>query len=87
MRLFWPIFRLIQRSGSAEKVAATSIFLASAPEAAQTTGHYFESSTRPKNLGAAFQDRTNQEKTWGLAESLVRDAPTAIPVGAVEAAK
>ena len=85
MKLFWPIFRFIQRRGSAEKVARTSIFLASAPEAAQITGHYFESSTRPKNSGAALQDRTIQEKTWELAESLVQNAPTAIPVGSVEA--
>jgi NAD(P)-dependent dehydrogenase (short-subunit alcohol dehydrogenase family) len=84
LRLFWPIFRLIQRSGSAEKAARTPIFLASAPEAANLTGQYFESSTRPKQIPAEALDRENQEKTWELAEALVRNAPTAISVEAVE---
>lgn len=84
MRLFWPVLRLIQRRGSAEKAARTSIFLASAPEAADFTGQYFESSTRPKNLGPALLDLAKQERTWELAVSLVRNAPTALPVDAVE---
>jgi NAD(P)-dependent dehydrogenase (short-subunit alcohol dehydrogenase family) len=80
MRLFWPILRLVQRSGSPEKAARTSIYLASSPEAANLTGQYFESSTRPKQLPAEMLDRTNQEKTWELAASLVKNAPTAIQV-------
>ena len=74
----WPIFRLIQRMGSPEKVAHTSIFLASAPEAANITGKYFESSTDPKDLRGEVIDYAKQERTWELGISLVRDAPTAI---------
>jgi NAD(P)-dependent dehydrogenase (short-subunit alcohol dehydrogenase family) len=78
MRLLWPVFRVLQRIGSPEKVAHTSTFLASAPEAAKITGKYFESSTRPKELSPHVVDLAKQEKTWELATSLVREAPTAI---------
>jgi NAD(P)-dependent dehydrogenase (short-subunit alcohol dehydrogenase family) len=78
MRLLWPVFRILQRIGSPEKVARPSIFLASAPEAADVTGQYFESSTRPKELNSVVVDLAKQEKTWELATSLVREAPTAI---------
>ena len=78
MRLLWPVFRILQRIGSPEKVARTSIFLASASEAANVTGQYFESSTRPKTLAPDVVDLTKQEKTWELMTSLVRQAPTAI---------
>lgn len=80
MRVLWPIFRLLQRIGSAEKVAQTSIYLASAPEAADFNGRYFESNTRPKDLGADVADAIKQEKTWELAEYLVHTAMTAIHV-------
>jgi len=80
MRLLWPVFRVIQRSGSPEKVAHTSIYLASAPEAANMTGQYFESSTRPKNLSAEIIDQVNQEKTWEVGTSLVCVALTATPL-------
>lgn len=84
MQLFWPILRLIQRRGSAEKAARTSLYLATAPEAANLTGQYFENSTGPKNPGPAVLDPANQEKTWELAASLVRNAPTAVPIDTVE---
>ena len=61
MRLFWPLFRLVQRSGSPEKGARTSVFLASAPEAAAVSGQYFESSTRPKTLPPEMLDPDLQE--------------------------
>jgi retinol dehydrogenase 14 len=86
MRRLWPLIRLIQRIGSPEKVAHTSIYLASAPEVAQMTGKYFESNTRPKDLGPHVADDAKQEKTWDLGTSLVRDAVTAIPVSS-EAAR
>ncbi|HSL45397.1 MAG TPA: SDR family NAD(P)-dependent oxidoreductase [Anaerolineales bacterium] len=79
LRLPWPVFRVIQRSGWPEKVAHTSIYLASAPEAANMTGQYFESSMRPKNLSAEVIDQVNQEKTWEVGTSLVRVALTATP--------
>jgi NAD(P)-dependent dehydrogenase (short-subunit alcohol dehydrogenase family) len=79
MRPLWPVLRLIQRIGSPEKVAHTSIYLASASEITGIAGQYFESSTRPKNLSPEVIDQTKQEKTWELGVSLVRNALTAIP--------
>lgn len=75
---FWPVMRLLQRIGSAEKVAQTSIYLASASEAANINGQYFESSTHPKQLSAEIIDVPKQEKTWELGVSLVQNAQTAI---------
>ncbi len=79
MRRLWPLIRLLQRVGSPEKVAHTSIYLASASEAANITGQYFESSIHPKDLGQEVIDLTKQKKAWDLADLLVREAPTAIP--------
>jgi NAD(P)-dependent dehydrogenase (short-subunit alcohol dehydrogenase family) len=83
LRLFWPVFRVLQRSGSPEKAARTSTYLASAPEAAAFNGQYFESSTRPKDPGSVVLDQANQEKAWALGVSLVREAPTALRAGVV----
>ena len=69
---------LIQRMGSPEKVARTSIYLAGAPEAANITGKYFESSTDPKDLRGEVIDYAKQERPWELGTSLVRDDPTSI---------
>lgn len=79
LRVLWPIFRLLQRVGSPAKVAQTSIYLASAPEAGGFNGRYFESSRRPKDLAADITDATKQQKAWELAEHLVRTARTAVP--------
>jgi NAD(P)-dependent dehydrogenase (short-subunit alcohol dehydrogenase family) len=79
MRRLWLLIRLLQRIGSPEKVARTSIYLAGAPEAANINGQYFESSTRPKDLSAEVIDAAKQEKAWELGASLVRHARTAIP--------
>ena len=78
MRKLWPLIRLIQRVGSPEKVARTSIYLASAPQAANINGQYFESSTRPKNLSEEVIGVTKQEKAWELGAFLVQNAHTAI---------
>ena len=80
------ILRMIQRRGSAEKAARSSIFLACAPEAASITGTYVEPNARPGSPAPAALDWANQEKTWELAASLVRNAPTAILVGPVDTA-
>jgi NAD(P)-dependent dehydrogenase (short-subunit alcohol dehydrogenase family) len=77
MRVLWPIFRLLQRVGSPEKVAQTSIYLASASEAATFNGRYFESSMRPKDLSADVTDAIKQERAWELAEYFVHTAITA----------
>jgi NAD(P)-dependent dehydrogenase (short-subunit alcohol dehydrogenase family) len=79
MRPLWPVLRLIQRIGSPQRVAHTSIYLASAPAVADITGQYFENSTSPKNLGTEILDQTKQEKAWELGTSLVRDTLTANP--------
>ena len=84
LRWLWPVFRLMQKRGSPEKASSTSIFLASAPEARNLSGQYFESSTRPKKLPGAVLDPANQDKTWKFAEALVRSAPTAVKTGIVE---
>ena len=78
MRPFWPVMRLLQRIGSPEKVACTSVYLASAPDVATITGQYFESSTRSKQLSPELLNDSKQEKTWQLGTSLVRNAVTAI---------
>jgi NAD(P)-dependent dehydrogenase (short-subunit alcohol dehydrogenase family) len=78
MRKLWPIFRLIQRTSSPEKAARTSVFLASSPEAANVTGCYFESNTRPKDLRPEITEVEMQEKAWELGFALVSNAPTAI---------
>ena len=77
-RMLWPLFRWIQRQGSPEKAASSSIFLASSPAVAGVTGTYIESDLRRKDPAPAARDRSNQEKAWELAESLVRSAPTAL---------
>lgn len=81
LRVLWPIFRLLQRVGSPAKVAETSIYLASNPEAGTFNACYFESSRRPKDLGPEILDATKQKKTCELADYFVRTAPTASPVG------
>ncbi|HET9908219.1 MAG TPA: SDR family NAD(P)-dependent oxidoreductase [Anaerolineales bacterium] len=78
LRPLWPVVRLMQRTGSPEKAAHTSIYLASGPELANITGQYFESSIHPKYPGSALLDQVNQDKAWELAMALVRDAPTAL---------
>jgi NAD(P)-dependent dehydrogenase (short-subunit alcohol dehydrogenase family) len=78
MQRLWPLIRLMQRFGSPEKVARTSIYLASAPEAGHINGRYFESSRRPKELSEEIIDVAKQEKTWKLGAALVCNARTAI---------
>lgn len=75
-RLFWPLFRLIQRRGSPERAARSPTFLASAPEAGYLSGAYVESDARPVQPSDAALDRANQERAWELGTSLVANAPT-----------
>jgi NAD(P)-dependent dehydrogenase (short-subunit alcohol dehydrogenase family) len=79
MRPLWPILRLIQRMGSPEKVAHTSIYLASAPEVVDMTGQYFESSTNRKALRSEIADYAKQEASWKLGTLLVRAAQRLFP--------
>jgi retinol dehydrogenase-14 len=77
-RLFWPVFRRMQRRGSAERAAHASVFLASSPEAASVTGTYFESNAKPKRPSALALDVDNQERAWDLAATLTTQASTAL---------
>jgi NAD(P)-dependent dehydrogenase (short-subunit alcohol dehydrogenase family) len=77
VRPFWPLLRVLQRRGSPEQAARSSIFLASAPAAASMTGKYLDSNVRPATPAPAALDRTNQEQAWELAVRLVSNAPTA----------
>jgi retinol dehydrogenase 14 len=78
VRPFWPVLRLLQRRGSPEQAARSSIFLASAPEAASMTGTYMGSNVRPADPAPAALNRAYQEQAWQLAATLVSNAPTTI---------
>lgn len=75
-RLFWPVFRRIQRSGSAEDAARSPIFLTSSPEVAGVTGAYYESNAKPKRPSTLALDKDEQERAWDLTTALVSRAPT-----------
>lgn len=77
-RLIWPIIRVVQRTGSAEDAAQSSIFLASSPEVADISGEYFESDMNEEQPAQAALNRDTQEQTWDLAHSLVWNAPTVV---------
>lgn len=79
--LFWPIFRLIQRTGSAEKAARSSIYLASSPELSGVTEKYFESNAHPRRPSAAALDQASQKKSWEIATTLVENALSVIHKG------
>jgi hypothetical protein len=85
-RLFWPLFRFVQRRGSPERAARSPTFLASAPEAGHLSGIYVESDARPVQPSAAALDRANQERAWELGTSLVANAPTRARDGAAVSA-
>lgn len=82
-RFLWPVFRRIQRSGSAEKVANSPVFLMSSSEVAGVTGMYYESNTKPKRPFTLALDKDEQERAWDLATALVSHAPTASASGKV----
>ena len=76
-RLFWPIFRKVQRSGSPAKAARCPVFLMSSPEVAGVTGAYYGSNARPKRPSPVALDEDEQGRAWDLATSLASRAPTA----------
>lgn len=80
-RLFWPIFRRVQRSGSAEKAAYSPVFLMSSSEVAGVTGAYYESNAKPKRPSALALDEDKQERAWALATALASRAPTELASG------
>jgi retinol dehydrogenase 14 len=85
VRPFWPLLRVLQRRGSPEQAARSSIFLASAPAAASMTGIYLDSNVQTATPAPAALDRANQEQAWELAVRLVTNAPTATHTDQVSA--
>jgi NAD(P)-dependent dehydrogenase (short-subunit alcohol dehydrogenase family) len=75
-RLVWPLVRLMQRRASPEAAARSSIYLASAQQAAGITGQYFESRAQAKRPSALAMNIANQERAWELAATLIASAPT-----------
>ena len=80
-RLFWPLFRLIQRRGAPAEAARAIMHLDSAPDVAHVNGQYFESNARPATPAAAARDAALQERSWLTAAELVAGAATALTFG------
>lgn len=59
---------------SPEEGAKTTIYLASSPEVANSTGHYF-SRCRPKRSSDASYDRAASERLWDVSTNLTRLDP------------
>jgi NAD(P)-dependent dehydrogenase (short-subunit alcohol dehydrogenase family) len=71
MRLFVMKFlRLFEKS--AEKGAATSIYLASSPEVEGVTGKYFSSRRRPVKTSKASHDTKLAEQLWEVSTELTK---------------
>jgi hypothetical protein len=54
-----------------EQGAATSVYLASAPEVASVTGKYFDNQ-KEKRSSVASYDEAAQRRLWALSEQQVR---------------
>ena len=55
---------------SPERGAECSLYVATSPDLADTTGAYFEKS-RPKPASAAARDEEQQERLWTLTEEII----------------
>jgi NAD(P)-dependent dehydrogenase (short-subunit alcohol dehydrogenase family) len=75
-RAFWPLVRAVQRRRSAEKAGQRVAALAASPVAGASSGHYFESGLRPRQLPARALDPQRQQRAWELGDQLVARAPT-----------
>jgi NAD(P)-dependent dehydrogenase (short-subunit alcohol dehydrogenase family) len=71
LRVGWPLVRAFQRRGSAEFAPQSSIFAATAPEAARLNGAYFEKDGRLARPSKLLMDVELQERAWALGASLV----------------
>jgi NAD(P)-dependent dehydrogenase (short-subunit alcohol dehydrogenase family) len=58
-------------SRSPERGAATSVFLADAPDATQISGQYF-ANAKPQKVRSAYNTRQNRELLWNLSRGAVR---------------
>lgn len=74
--LIWPLFRWLQRRGTAKDAARSSIVAATSPEAASWNGRYLGKDGRTARLPASLLDISLQEQAWATGEALVRNAPT-----------
>lgn len=66
-RLLSPLIRLTMRSP--EKAAETVVYLATSPQAAETTGKYFVDK-RVKNPSRAAQDQAAAQRLWQISVQL-----------------
>jgi NAD(P)-dependent dehydrogenase (short-subunit alcohol dehydrogenase family) len=64
-------FAALPFSRSAEKGAATSLFLAGSPDAARVSGQYFVNSA-PKNVKSAYNTPQNRDLLWNLSVDACR---------------
>ena len=73
--LFGAIFALSTRIGaiSSEAGARTSIYLASSPEVASTTGHYF-ARCRSRRPNGAARDSAAARRLWEVSEGLISES-------------
>lgn len=58
-----------ERTSAPPRLARTSIYLATSPDVAETTGHYFRHS-RPVRSSKASYDRATQERLWAVSARL-----------------
>jgi NAD(P)-dependent dehydrogenase (short-subunit alcohol dehydrogenase family) len=56
---------------SPERGAECSVYVATSPEVAGTTGEYFEKS-RPKTASAEARDEQQQERLWTITEDIIQ---------------
>lgn len=64
---------------TAEEGAQTSIYLASSPQVANTSGKYFVKSKPRRSSGASY-DRANQQLLWQLSEELIAAKLPQVPL-------
>jgi NAD(P)-dependent dehydrogenase (short-subunit alcohol dehydrogenase family) len=71
LRALWPLLRAVQRRGTPESAARSSIFAAAATEAAKLNGAYIEKDGRPCRPSDVLTDSASQERAWELGLSLI----------------
>lgn len=69
-RFIWPLVRGVQKRASPDKASRSIVFLASAQEAREISGAYFDEMTR-KELPARLLDTELQARVWELGMSVL----------------
>lgn len=82
VRLFWPFFRIFQRSLSLEKAAHSSIYAAAAPELAGVSGKYLNPSGKITKSAKRSYDQVTTQQIWERTLELTHlaDKPSSIPL-------